>query len=110
MIVTRRLAASMVLSAGVALAARQNSAPPTLPIDAAFANFFHARSAREADAAADRIVASGVGFDEAFQRLKRGRDYSSDVPRGIVQGRHRLDGSDYFYTLDVPESYDAARK
>ena len=78
--------------------------------DAAFADFFQARTAREAEAAADRIVASGIGFDETFARLRQGRLYSRDVARGLVQGSHRGESGEYFYTLDVPESYDPARK
>ena len=72
-------------------------------------NFFQARSSQEAAAAADRIVASGIGFDEAFLRLKQGRVYSRDVSRGVVQGSYRSGTTEYFYTLDVPESYDPAR-
>jgi len=93
--------------AGVALCAAQGSASA---VDATFANFFHARTAREAAAASDRIVASGVGFDEAFGRLRRGRVYSREVPRGVVQASYRSEAGEYFYTLDVPESYDPARR
>ena len=45
------------------LSQHQTSAPDA---DAAFAGFFRARTAPEAAAASDRIVASGIGFDEAF--------------------------------------------
>ena len=92
---------------GSALVAPQNSPPAA---DAAFSSFFQARTAREAAAASDQIVASGVGFDEAFARLRQGRVFSRDVPRGIVQGSYRSESGEYFYTLDVPESYDPARK
>jgi hypothetical protein len=103
----RPLAPALALLGGVALSATQASTPAT---DAAFSSFFHARTAREAAAAADRIVASGVGFDEAFGRLRQGRVYSRDVPRGGVQESYRSETGEYFYTLDVPESYDPARK
>ena len=103
-----RLAASiLVVPVAAVLSATRASAQAA---DAAFASFFQARTAREAAAAADRIVASGVGFDEAFARLRQGRVYSRDVPRGVVQGSYRSEGGEYFYTLDVPESYDPARK
>src|SRR5438067_9515928 len=82
---------------------------PPAEADAAFSDFFQAGSSQDAAAAADRIVASGIGFDEAFGRLKRGRVYSRDVPRGVVQGSYRSGTTEYFYTLDVPESYDPAR-
>src|SRR5207249_5604876 len=106
-VMMRRLAPALALLGGVALSATQSSAPAA---DAAFSRFFHARTAREAAAAADQIVASGVGFDEAIGRLKQGRVYSRDVPRGVVQGSYRSETGEYFYTLDVPESYDPARK
>jgi hypothetical protein len=93
--------------AGVALCAPQGSTPSA---DAAFSDFFHARTAREAADASAQIVASGVGFDEALGRLRQGRVYSRDVPRGVVQRSYRSEAGEYFYTLDVPESYDPARK
>jgi PDZ domain-containing protein len=49
-------------------------------------------------------------FDEMYARLKQGRVYSRDVRRGIVQGSRRTDSGEYFYTLEIPESYDPARK
>src|SRR5262249_51235894 len=91
---------AVVLSGGVVLAATQPSAPA---IDAAFSRFFSARTTEEARAAVDRIVVAGVGFDEVFRRLRQGRVYSRDVPRGVVQGSRRSDTGEYFYTLDVPE-------
>src|SRR6266850_3352059 len=96
--------------AGVALSAAQGSTRAPAVIDAAFSDFFHARTAPEAAAASEQIVASGVGFDEAFVRLRQGRVYSAGVRRGVVQGSYRSETGEYFYMLDVPESYDPARK
>jgi hypothetical protein len=95
--------------AGVALSAAQVSTPASALTDAAFSDFLHAQTARAAAGFADRIVASGVSFEEAFARLRRGRVYSRDVPRGIVDGRHRRETGEYFYALDIPQSYDPAR-
>jgi len=103
-------ASILVALAAVAASAHQPSAQGVGAADAAFSSFFHARSAQETAAAADRIVASGVGFDEAFGRLRQGRVYSRDVARGIVEGSYRNETGEYFYTLDVPERYDPARK
>ncbi len=103
----RLLTSVLVVLAAAALAGGQASAPGP---DAAFSSFFHARTAPEVAAASDQIVASGIGFNEAFARLRQGRVYSRDVPRGIVQESYRSDTGEYFYTLDVPESYDPARK
>ena len=102
----RPLAAAFALAASTAVFATQASTP----IDAAFAGFFEARTTRDADAAIDRILSSGVGFDDAYARLKRGREYSARVPRGVVPHSRRSDRGDYFYTLDVPEQYDPARR
>jgi len=96
--------------AGVAFLAAQDSARAPARTDAAFSAFFRARTAQEAAAASDQIVSSGVGFDEAVRRLRQGRVYPRDVPRGVVQGSYRSESGEYFYTLDVPESYDPARK
>src|SRR5215467_661503 len=93
--------------ASVVLSAAQGATPA---VDTAFSDFFTARTAPAASDAADRIVASGIGFDEAFARLRKGRAYARDVPRGVVQGSYRGEAGEFFYTLDVPESYSPARR
>jgi PDZ domain len=105
--VTRhRLTPALAVLGSVALAA-QSSAPD---VEAAFATFLNARSAREAEAPTERIAALGVGFDDAFNRLRQGRVYARAAPRGVLQRSYRSDSGEYFYTLDVPESYDPARR
>jgi hypothetical protein len=103
----RLVTSVFVAIVAVALSANQASGPAA---DAAFSSFFQARTAREVAAASDQIVASGIGFDQAFDRLRQGRVYQRDVPRGVVQGSYRSETGEYFYTLDVPESYDPSRK
>ena len=103
----RSLAPLLGWLGGLALSAMQAPAPAA---DAAFSSFFRARTAQEAAAASARIVASGIGFEQAFDRLRQGRVHPRDVPRGVVQGSYRGGTGEYFYTLDVPESYDPARK
>src|SRR5262245_5099859 len=49
-------------------------------------------------------------FDEAYARLRQGRVYLRDVPRGVVHGSRRTEAGEYFYTLDIPQGYDPARK
>ena len=105
-IVTNPLAPALALLGGFTLFA-QGRAPA---VDAAFASFFEARGPQETAAASDRIVATGIGFDEAFRRLKQGRAYSRDAARGIVQKSYRGENGDYFYTLDVPARYDPAKQ
>lgn len=84
--------------------------PAQTAVDAAFAKFLQSATPRDAEAAINPIAESGVGFDEALKRLREGRAYAPDVPRGVVQGSYRSDSGEYFYTLDVPETYDPARK
>ena len=103
----RLLASVLVGLVAAAVSASQSAVPSP---DAAFSSFFLARTAREAADAADQIVTSGIGFDEAFGRLRQGRPYSHDVPRGVVVGSYRAETGEYFYTLDVPESYNPARR
>ncbi len=103
----RVLAASLALLGAVAVSASQ--APVSAGADAAFASFFQAGNARDAAAASAQIVASGVGFDEALRRLRLGRTYSRDVPRGIVRSSYKSEAGEYFYALDVPDGYDPSR-
>jgi hypothetical protein len=93
--------------AGAAVLTGQVSTPTA---EDAFSKFFRADTARDVTAASDQIVASGVSFGEVLSRLEKGRTYSRDVPRGIVQGSRRGESGEYFYTLDVPERYDPAHK
>ena len=103
----RPLALMLALLGVVAVSAHQAPAPTSA--DAAFANFFQARTPREIAAASDRILASGVAFEETFRRLRLGRVYSRDVPRGVVHASRRSETGEYFYTLNVPDSYDPNR-
>src|SRR5262245_50250859 len=87
------------------LSAAQAPAPA---VDRAFASFFAARSSRDAATAIDGVIATGVGVDEAYRRLRQGRAYSRDVSRGVVEGSRRGATGEYFYTLDVPDHSDPA--
>jgi pimeloyl-ACP methyl ester carboxylesterase len=104
---TGRLACIAVLLAATFAIALRAQSPPG--VDTAFARFFDARTPAEASAASEQVVAAGVSFDEAFARLRRGRTYATTVARGIVQASYRDESGEYFYTLDVPETYDPAR-
>jgi len=101
---------ALAVIGAIAAASAQSPARVLQDVDAAFASFFNASTPDEIAAASNRIAASGVDFDDAFKRLKAGRAYARDVPRGVVQGSSRNGGVEYFYTLDVPDGYDPARK
>jgi predicted esterase len=78
--------------------------------DKAFARFWDGRSPEDAAKAADGVVKSGVSVSEALARLRRGRPYRADVPRGVLARTHRTMGADFNYSVDVPESYDSSRQ
>ena len=79
-------------------------------VDTAFEQFWDARNPDEASAAVAAVVKSGVSFDEAYARLKRGRLYSPQAERGVVRRTRRVGQTDFGYTLDVPQGYDPDRK
>ena len=92
----------------VALHVSGAAAPPT--VDAAFHAFWDAKNPDAAAKAAQSVAASGVSFDEARARLERGREYSKQVKRGVVRLQRRSILGEFFYDVDVPDTYDPARK
>jgi hypothetical protein len=94
-------------AAGV-LSLRLAAAPAA--IEQAFDRFWGASSSDAAASAIDAVAGSGVTFDEAVSRLRKGRPYRRDVPRGVVKLTHRMGSDDFPYQLEVPESYDPSRK
>src|SRR4051812_2887211 len=103
-----RLARIAIVLVAITVVAVRAQSPPG--IDAAFARFFDARTPAEVSAASDAVIPSGVSFDEAFTRLRRGRTYLATAARGVVQASYRDESGEYFYTLDVPENYDPSRR
>lgn len=83
----------------------------TVPsIDDAFAAYWAADSVDEAAKAARAIVVSSVDFETARVRLRAGRTYAANVPRGVVRSTRRHGATELPYTLDVPASYDPAKR
>ena len=75
-------------------------------LDDAFRTFWRAADSGQAAAAAESIVKLTPAFDDAFQRLRKGRTYLPDVPTGVVRGSHDMAGRSFAYSLDVPPAYD----
>ena len=75
-------------------------------LDDAFRAFWRAADSAQAVAAAESIVKLTPAFDDAFQRLRKGRPYLPDVPKGVVRGSHDMAGRSFAYSLDVPPTYD----
>ncbi len=84
-------------------------APSAAPGDV-FRAFWDARNPQAAAKLVPDVVRSGVSFDEAFRRLKTGRSYGSTVPKGIVKAGYQAQGREFFYAVNVPESYDPAER
>jgi len=98
----------LVVGSGT-LAAQHASPAPEL--DRTFARFWSAETTAALDSAAAEIVASRAPFDTVFARLKAGRTYSGDAPRGRLDLINRMpDGLEYHYTVVIPSNYDSGRK
>jgi dienelactone hydrolase len=79
------------------------------PVDALFEKFFAAESPAGALAVAEQIMASGVDFDAAYARLKKGRTYL-DEKRGEYSLRWRSKSGPFFNNVvDVPTDYDPSK-
>ncbi len=83
--------------------------PDDEPLDLAFEAYWSAPTLEEARAASDRILELAPDFDDAYARLRKGRIYDADAPRGKLLRTHVIDGVDHHYMLFIPESYDASR-
>jgi dienelactone hydrolase len=94
------------LVATVAVSASGGSAE----IDRAFGMFWAARSPQDAARLVPEIVRSGVPFDDAFKRLRAGRPYKTNVPKGVVRSSYQAQGKEFFYAVNVPDSYDPAQR
>jgi len=86
----------------------QPSAPSRL--DAAFQKFWAASSPAEATKLSDEILKAGATFDDTLRRLKAGRVYTAQKT-GVIQLSNRTsDGVEHFYSVNIPASYDPARR
>ena len=104
------LAVAGILATVLATVLVASAQEPASTIDRAFQSFWSAPDAARAADRIDAILKSGVSFDDALTRLRHGREYDADVPRGLQFGRHRtFDGLDHEYAFVVPESYDPSR-
>ena len=101
-------AAAHLSALGLLLAAAVGAAAPP-SIDSAFQKFWSARNPDDAAKAAAAVVSSGIPFDAALARLKRGRPYSSQVKHGLVRLQRRSVMGEFFYDLAIPDTYDPAR-
>ena len=80
------------------------------PVDAAFARFWAATSPIEAAPLAEQIVKTGVAFDEAWDRLRRGRAYAAQKTGVVFLSNRTEDGVEHNFAVDIPAGYDPARR
>jgi predicted esterase len=100
--------ATIALLSAAADAARRPS--ESASIDDGFAAFWAAETPTAAAAAADRLLADGVPFDEAFERLRAGRPYGR-APTGRIDVPIAITGNLAFPdTIDVPPEYDPSKR
>ena len=79
-------------------------------IETAFQKFWATRSPAEAARVVGDVVKSGITFDEALRRLKRGRTYTAQET-GVIKLNNRTDdGVEHFYAVNVPAGYDPSRR
>jgi len=103
----RHIPLLIVLAAGIVWSAVVVAQPAT--IDAAFGQFWAAKHPADAQQHVDAIVRSGVGFEDAYRRLRQGRPYTTQ-PTGQVRLSNRTpDGIEHHFALNVPDAYDPAR-
>jgi acetyl esterase/lipase len=99
------------LAAGVFVAVAATTARSAAKeADTAFKAFWDARAPQDAAKAIPDVVASGVGFDDAFARLRAGRSYAATAPKGVIRKSYVVNGVEYFYALNVPPAYDPAQR
>ena len=86
------------------------AAQPASPGAGALDAFLAAASRTDAARQVGAVARSGIGFDEAYRRLRRGRTYGPQAT-GLVRLRNRTpDGGEHHYVLNVPEPYDPSRR
>jgi predicted esterase len=101
----RILAALLVVPLAVIAAATQ--APSA--VDDAFQKFFAAASPAEAERLVDAVLATRVGFDDAYARLKRGRPYAEIPDSDMAYRWKHSTGVTFRNVVEVPDGYDPSR-
>jgi len=102
-----RVVLAAVLAAAAAVAPGSAATPD---VDAVFKAFWAAKNPQEAAKLIPEIVKSGVSVADAVKRLKAGRPYSAAVAKGVVRSSYTAHGKEFFYSVDVPASYDPERR
>src|SRR5215510_13571973 len=94
----------------IALVSAAAAFSATATSDRAWRGFWEARNPTDAERAAEAVLKTGPSFEQAAERLRQGRPYSADVPRGVVKLSRRSGGVEFPYIVEVPEGYDPTRR
>jgi hypothetical protein len=106
----KQVSIRLVLVGALATAAGTMAGSAAPDVDALFKAFWAARNPQEATKLIPEIVKSGVSVPDAVKRLKAGRPYSAAVAKGVVRSSYTAHGKEFFYSVDVPASYDPERR
>ncbi|MGE3519292.1 MAG: hypothetical protein AB7J63_10110, partial [Vicinamibacterales bacterium] len=103
-------AAAVILCVMALVSINRPAAAASPALDEAIAAFLAADTPEAAGRLGQRVLDTRAGFDEVFAPLEKGRRYSGDVPRGVVNTSHVMRGVEFPYAVDVPDAYVPARR
>lgn len=104
---SRRIATAATLLAGVWTVATPAASRDPRAGEAAIDRFINAASPDEAKQLIPDVLASGITFDDALERLRVGRRYSADIPTGVVTATR---AERFPYAIQIPDSYTPDRR
>jgi dienelactone hydrolase len=96
------LAAAAVLLSAYSLRAATN-------VDAAFKTFWDAATPAAAEKTVHAIVDSAVDFDDAWKRLKAGRQYAKEKT-GLIRVPVTVGGEQFETLIEIPDEYDSTKQ
>ena len=79
-------------------------------VDTAFDGFWQARTVGEASDRVSDVLRSGVSFDDAYQRLKKGRSYGPQSSGTVRLTNRTEDRVEHQYAVTIPDNYDPSKK
>ena len=79
-------------------------------VDTSFDGFWQARTVGEATERVGDVLRSGVSFDDAYQRLKKGRSYGPQKSGTFRLTNRTEDRIEHQYAVTLPEGYDPSKK
>jgi membrane-associated protease RseP (regulator of RpoE activity) len=107
---TRHIVLGLAVAGALAASLVDHPSAQGSPPDAAFQQFWAAASPQAAAGLVDGIVRAGATFDDAYRRLQRGRAYGAQKTGAVQLRNTTADGVEHFYALNVPDTYDPARR